>query len=211
MDIEIDVEHSRILEQLPMIAMLAFFALMALPIIPDEIKSPVMLIGLFGIFVFMFAVGPIAQYVASQYIPIKARIRPWNTEKTFFCKKPAGMLSSKYDEKRGIYITPFDLGLKTTLPKIGKIDAIELEHKRPFDERNVGTEVYVMFMGQEVKVARGILAELWLTTLDYVKIDHMKRIVRFELAVGGEDYWIAMKNRKDGNVGNYEIDLRDYS
>lgn len=206
----LDVEHSRILEQLPMYSILIIFAVLALPIIPQEVKSPILLVGLGVIFAFMLTVGPIARFVASQYIPIKARIRPGNFEKTFYCKKPAGMISSKYDEERGIYITPFELGIKTSLPKVGQIDAIELEHRRPFDARNMGTEVYVMFMGNDVVHSRVILAELWITALNFIKIDHMRRIARFELAVGGEDYWIAMDNRKKGYAGPYDIDLREY-
>ena len=209
--IDFDIEHSRILEQLPIFAILIFFVIIALPIIPQELKSTILLFGLGGIFVFMFAIGPIARYTASQYIPIKTRIRPGNIEKTFYCKKPTGTISTIHNEKLGIYTTFFELGIKTTLPKYGQIDGIEIEHRRPFDERNLGTEVYVMFMGNEVTHSRVILAELWLTRPEVIKIDHMQRILRCEMAVGGEDFWIAMKNRKDGYAGPYYIDLRNYN
>jgi hypothetical protein len=210
-DIAIDVEHSRILEQLPMFAMIAFFALMAVPMIPANVKSPIMLIGLGGIFIFMLVSAPIAQFVASQYIPIKVRIRPWNVEKTFFCRRPAGGVKGVKNLVTKIYTTTFELAFKTEVPIYGKLDGIEVEHRRSFDERNIGGEVWVMFMGQEVKVARGILAEFWVTADEFIKIDHQQRIGRFELAVGGDDYNIAMKNRENGNVGPYEIDLREYS
>lgn len=180
--------EGRFLENAPVFLMMGILGLTMMPI-PNDIKSPVVLIGLVGAIPLLFAIDAVAMVEASKYLPIKARIRPWNKEVTFFCVKPVGQISSSWDPMRRVYITPFKLGVKARLPTIGNVETIEIEHRRPWSERNLGGEGYVMFKGIETKHHNVILLELWLANPP-VRVDMLKPIPQFKLASGSQDFWL---------------------
>ena len=205
----IDFERSKFFDKAPLFGLLLTFSISFIPM-DREFKAIFLLIAMFANFGCIFLTGSLAKMLATKYIPIKARIIPWNIEKTFFCLKPVGMISSSYDKERDIYTTPFKLAQKTYLPKVGWIYGLEILHRRPFDDRNLGSEAYIIFMGSEITHSRVILAEFWIPyQRKYVRVDHMKKIIQFEMAVGSEDYWIALKNRMLGKAGFLEINLVD--
>lgn len=191
----IDWEHSQVMQNLPMFMLLGFMLLSLLPQIPQEVRLPILMIGMVGGIGSLFVVDAWARVEASQYIPLKARIMPWNIERTFFCKKPTGGISSK-PLGHSWYRTGFTLGLKTKLPLFGIVEEIKIDHKLPWTERNMGSEGYVPFRGMDIKHASVILVELWLpnfgTTVDFLSI-----IPCFRLESGTQDYILQNGHPKE--------------
>lgn len=180
--------NGKMLENAPLFVMIGIMVLTMMPI-PNDIKSPIVIAGIVGAIPMLFIVDAIARVEASKYMPIKARIRPWNKEITFFCIKPVGQISSAWDPVRRIWKTPFKLGVKVNLPTIGVIDEIEIEHKRPWAERNMGGEGYVLFKGIETRHHDVILVELWIANPP-VRVNMLKPIPQFRLASGSQDFWL---------------------
>ena len=187
---DIDWEHSSIMQNLPMFLLLGFLLISLLPPIPQEWRFPMLIIGMvFGIGS-LFVADAWARVEAAQYIPIKARIMPWKIERTFWCHKPAGPISSE-SLGNGWYRTPFTLGMKANLKSLGLgfVEKIEIDHELPWSERNMGSDGYVVFKGMEIKHSGVVLVELW-TPSFCGRLDFQEVIPRFKLASGSEDYWI---------------------
>lgn len=176
--------------------LMGVLGLMALPVIPPEVKSPIMLIGIGLSFGLIFILNAVARVEASKYIPIKARIMPWRIEKTFLCEKPIGEITSNYHQDTHTYVTPWRLGKTVKLPIFGKINAFEIEHTRPWTKRCMGANGNILYLGEDVENANVTLVELWLMNRS-PRVEDLAAVPRFFMRSGSEDYWLLRGNPVD--------------
>lgn len=193
-----DFEHSKILENLPMYFLIGVLVVAFIPNIPQTIKGPIVLVGIIGAVPFMFVIDAIAQIQAAQYIPLKARIKNWNKEVTFFCTRPVGQIPCVFDRATNLWTVSWDLGIKTNLPTMGDVKKIEIRSRTPWSLRNLGSEAYVLFRGVEVKHPQVVQVELWLDN-PRIRTEKAEHIPQFRLQSGSED-WDLLRGKPSEDV-----------
>ena len=188
-----DMEHSKILENLPIFFIFGIIVLTFIPAIPASIKGPLMVAGVPLTILVMFAVDKIALVQAAENMVLKARIYGWNLEKEFHCQSQTGPIHSSFNRDNGKYITPFKLAVPVTLPIFGEVNNIEIEHSFQWTKRNKPDHGWVHYKGIEVKHANTYLVTLYPPDRSPT-IDHLECIPLFKLAEGNQDIFLR-KNR----------------
>lgn len=195
-----DAEHSKIMENLPMILLFLVLGITLIPSIPQQIKQIVLFGGVIGVLPMMFVTEWWARVAAAENIVIKARIFPWKLEKEFHCIHPIGEGGSTYNSLSKTWVTPWTLRVPVYLPRYGLISKIEVEHELPWDQRCHPSEGWVHYKGIEVKHANTVFAEFWVTS-QQTKVEFQEVIPRFWLASGSEDFEIHSRRLLEGYTG----------
>jgi hypothetical protein len=188
-----DMEHSHILENLPIFFIFGLIGLTLIPQIPTSWKGPLMIMGIPLTLGMMYGVDKIALVQAAENTVIKARIYGWNLEKEFHCKSRTGPIQSTFNPSTGKYITPFHLAVPVSLPMFGEVASIEIEHALTWTKRNKPDHSWVHYKGIEVKHANTIMVTLYPPDRA-PHIDQLDIVPRFKLAEGNQDIFLR-RNR----------------
>lgn len=141
-------ERNRLIENLPIIAMFGFMFLMFIPQIPSETK-PFLLFGGLGVAIFAGTLSEWALKVkASEYVVVKATVRPSGKDYFLFVKGGKNGFKSKcIDPINQMFETTLELAEPIIYANIGKTNTWEIEHELSWETRMIFEPATVIYKG----------------------------------------------------------------
>jgi hypothetical protein len=202
----VEFETNQLLDNLPIIALIAVIIITYMPQIPSIIKLPALIVGICSSIGISFITEKVLQYEASAYQALKCNIYPLNKTVTFFIKEQQGSISSKcIDYDKQLYKTgPLELASKVPFRVFGKVERIIIVHKLPWSERIKAYPGVVVYKGVQVHHRSVALLTLFLNPSDGLEVHMLDVAPVFKLFAAPQDYWIMKNTISD--IG--EVDFR---
>jgi hypothetical protein len=212
----VEYEKSKILDNLPMVALIFVIILTYTPQIPFSFKFPILIIGIVGSIGTSFVTEQLLQFEASQFPALKSHISPIEKDVTFFIKEQLGEVPSKmiepervwYDEDENKHVVaawyktgPLELAVKVPFRTFGKVQKICIKHQRPWNDRIKGHVGTVIYKGLQIKHNSIANINLWMLPNETPNIDMLDVIPTFTLASAPQDFWL-LKGKTYQDIGD---------
>jgi hypothetical protein len=188
----VEFEKNKILENLPIYALVAVVIITYTPQIPFSFKFPILIIGVIGSIGSSFVAEQLLQFEASQFPALKSHISPLEKDVTFFIKEQLGEVPSIcIDEIEQWYRTgPLELATKVPFLTFGKVQKIMIEHRLPWNSRIKGHVGTVIYKGVQIKHNNIASITLWMLPSKSPEINMLDVVPVFTLACAPQDFYL---------------------